>query len=146
MLSASFTSGWISTGSFRPGSFRRRAGVRSQGLMNDASKTTIKRALCPPGLEFGVDHAPRPRGGIRLERRTRMAYCPAMDDTPRHRQSADLNPPMPTEAELLAVLVESEADIAAGRLVPGEVVHGELRASIARLEAKGRAKEAAKPR
>jgi hypothetical protein len=90
--------------------------------------------------------APRPRGGIRLELRTRVAYFLPMDDTPHHRRSADWNPPMPTEAELLAALAESEADIAAGRLVPGEAVHRELQASIARLEAKGRAKEAAKPR
>jgi hypothetical protein len=43
---------------------------------------------------------------------------------------------MPTEAELMEVLAESEADVAAGRVVPGEVVRRLFRDSLARLEAK----------
>lgn len=39
-------------------------------------------------------------------------------------------------AEWLEALARSEADLAAGRIVPGEVVHRELQDSIARLEAK----------
>lgn len=49
-----------------------------------------------------------------------------MDDTP-HRDAP---------AEWLKVLAESEADLAAGRIVPGEVVLQDLRDSLARLEAK----------
>jgi hypothetical protein len=36
----------------------------------------------------------------------------------------------------LEILEESEAELAAGQTVPGEVVHRELQESIARLEAK----------
>ena len=36
----------------------------------------------------------------------------------------------------LEALAESEADLAAGRVVPGELVMRELRDSLARLEAK----------
>jgi DNA recombination-dependent growth factor C len=57
-----------------------------------------------------------------------------MDDTPHRRQPADLDPPMPSEAELLAALARSEADVAAGRVVPASVVHEELRAAVARIE------------
>ncbi len=42
---------------------------------------------------------------------------------------------MPSEAELLASLDRSEADLAAGRIVPASVVHAELRAAIDRIEA-----------
>jgi hypothetical protein len=57
-----------------------------------------------------------------------------MDDTPHHRQPADLDPPMPSEAELLAALARNEADIAAGRVVPASVVHADLRAARERIE------------
>src|SRR5208337_3736451 len=40
-----------------------------------------------------------------------------MDDTPRHRHPADREPPMPSEAELLASLARSEAELAAGQIV-----------------------------
>jgi hypothetical protein len=50
-----------------------------------------------------------------------------MDDTP-HQLDA---PP-----DWLEALAESEADLAAGRIVPGEVVRQGLLDSIARLEAK----------
>ncbi|HTW69212.1 MAG TPA: hypothetical protein VME47_04920 [Acetobacteraceae bacterium] len=42
---------------------------------------------------------------------------------------------MPSEAELLAALARSEADLAAGRTVPASVVHEELRATLERIEA-----------
>jgi predicted transcriptional regulator len=38
--------------------------------------------------------------------------------------------------DMVAALARSEADIEAGRIVPGETVVAELRASIARMEAK----------
>ena len=57
-----------------------------------------------------------------------------MDDTLHHKPPADWEPPMPSEAELLAALEESEADIAAGRFVSGDEVLRELRESIARME------------
>ncbi|MBW4090979.1 MAG: hypothetical protein HIU82_07715 [Proteobacteria bacterium] len=59
-----------------------------------------------------------------------------MDDTPRNRLPVDWNPPTPSEAELSAALAESEADLAAGRLVSGDDVLRELDESIARMEAK----------
>lgn len=43
--------------------------------------------------------------------------------------------PRPVPAGWLEVMDESDADLAAGRIVPAAVVHTELRASIARLEA-----------
>ena len=60
-----------------------------------------------------------------------------MDDTV-HRAEAP--------AGWLEVLAESEADLAAGRVVPGDVIMGDLRNCLARLEAKAatkRAREAA---
>ncbi len=42
----------------------------------------------------------------------------------------------------LEVLAESDADLAAGRIVPGEVVLRDLRDSLARLEAKAAARAA----
>jgi len=50
-----------------------------------------------------------------------------VDDTPT---------PSIAPAEWLEALAESEADVAAGRIVPGEVVRQMFRDSIARLEAK----------
>ena len=43
-------------------------------------------------------------------------------------------------AEWLAVIEEGEADLAAGRIVPGDVVMRELAEALARTEAKTRAK------
>jgi hypothetical protein len=54
-----------------------------------------------------------------------------MDDTLRH----DREPTAPTEAEMLAALARSDADLAAGRIVPAAVVHAELDAALARVEA-----------
>jgi hypothetical protein len=59
-----------------------------------------------------------------------------MDDTPHHGHPADRDPPMPNEAELLAALARSEADLAAGRIVPAAVVHEELRAALERIQAR----------
>ena len=72
----------------------------------------------------------------RLEVPAGTAYSRAMNDTPQHDRPADWEPPMPSEAELLAALARSDADIAAGRLVPAAVVHAELSAAIARIEAR----------
>ena len=43
--------------------------------------------------------------------------------------------PLSVPAGWLDALDESDADLAAGRIVPAAFVHAELRASIARLEA-----------
>ncbi len=43
---------------------------------------------------------------------------------------------MPSEAELLASLARSEAELAAGQIVSGDDVSRELDANIARMEAK----------
>ncbi len=43
---------------------------------------------------------------------------------------------MPSEAELLDSLARSEAELAAGQIVPGDEVLRELDDSIARMEAK----------
>jgi hypothetical protein len=59
-----------------------------------------------------------------------------MNDTPHHKHRADGEPPMPSEAELHASLARSEADLAAGRIVPASVVHEELRAALERIEAR----------
>lgn len=63
-------------------------------------------------------------------------YSLPMDDTPHRRQPADREPPMPREAELLASLARSEAELAAGQIVSGDDVLCELDESIARMEAK----------
>lgn len=68
-----------------------------------------------------------------------MTYCRRVDN----------DPPLPeAPAGWLEALAESEADLAAGRTVPGEVVHQLLRESMARLEAKqaAKARPAPKPR
>ena len=59
-----------------------------------------------------------------------------MDETPHRRHPADWEPPMPSEAELVASLARSEAELAAGRIVSGDEVLRELDESIARMEAK----------
>ena len=65
-----------------------------------------------------------------------VAYSLPMDDTPHHKPPADWDPPMPSEAEMLAALDRSEAELAAGQIVPGDEVLRELDESIARMEAK----------
>lgn len=59
-----------------------------------------------------------------------------MDDTLHRTPPADRDPPMPSEAELLASLALSEAEFAAGQVVSGDEVLRELDESIARMEAK----------
>lgn len=59
-----------------------------------------------------------------------------MDDKLHRRHPAGRDPPMPSEAELLAALARSEADLAAGRIVPASVVHEELRSALERIEAR----------
>jgi hypothetical protein len=54
-----------------------------------------------------------------------------MDDTPHHRKPAGWEPPMPSEAELLASLARSETELAAGQIVSGDEVLRELDESIA---------------
>lgn len=58
-----------------------------------------------------------------------------MDDTPT---------PATAPASLLEALAESEADLAAGRIVAGDVVVRDLRDGLARLESKAAAKTARK--
>jgi ribosomal protein L29 len=48
----------------------------------------------------------------------------------------DTSNPAPAPAGWLEALARSEAQLAAGQLVPGEEIMRELRESIARLEAK----------
>ncbi len=61
------------------------------------------------------------------------AYYRVMDDTPI---------PGPAPAGWLEALARSEAQLAAGQVVPGEEIMRELRDSIARLEAKQAAEPA----
>jgi hypothetical protein len=58
-----------------------------------------------------------------------------MDDTP----TSSVAP-----ADWLEVLAESDADLAAGRIVPGDVVMRDLRDGLARLEAKAAARKVSK--
>ena len=53
----------------------------------------------------------------------------------------DITNPRAVPAGWLEILDESEADLAAGRIVPGEVVLQDLRDAIARLESKATAKQ-----
>lgn len=66
----------------------------------------------------------------------RRAYSLPMDDTPRNKLPAYRDPPMPSSAELLAVLAESEAEAEAGLFLSGDELIRELHESIARLEAR----------
>ena len=52
----------------------------------------------------------------------------------------DITHTRPVPAGWLQILDESEADLAAGRIVPGEVVMQDLHDAIARLEQKAAAK------
>ena len=57
-----------------------------------------------------------------------------MNDTPLHSHPAEWDPPVPSEAELLAALAESEAEAEAGLFVSGDEIMRELHESIARME------------
>jgi hypothetical protein len=65
-----------------------------------------------------------------------------MDDTSHHRHPTDREPPMPSEAELLAALAESEAQAEAGSFVSGDEIMRELHESIARMEGRAAADHA----
>ena len=75
------------------------------------------------------------RLSIGLERRAADAYSPPMDDTSHRRPPADWDPPMPSEADLLAALAESDAEAEAGLFVDGDEIIRELYAEAERLEA-----------
>jgi hypothetical protein len=64
---------------------------------------------------------------IELELPAERGYSATMDDTPRA---------MDAPQDWIDALDESMADIAAGRVVSGDVVRRELIESIARIEAK----------
>lgn len=95
--------------------------------------TELAEDIVRDGVEVTSDPAGRSTTEIGLERSEPSAYCPRMDDTPHHA---------PAPAGWLEALAESEADLAAGRIVPGEVVMKDLRDSLARLEARAAAKAA----
>ena len=63
-------------------------------------------------------------------------FSPPLNDIPRPSHSVDRDPPMPSDAELLAALARSEADVAAGRIVPASVLHEDLGAAPERIEAR----------
>jgi hypothetical protein len=69
-----------------------------------------------------------------------------MDDTPHHKPPADWDPPMPSAAELLAALAESEAELAAGLTMDGDALIRELYASADQLEAEQQSRKAARRR
>jgi hypothetical protein len=69
-----------------------------------------------------------------------------MDDTPHHNRPADWHPPMPSEAELLAALTQSEAELAAGLTVDGDALIRELYASAEQLDAEQQSRKAARRR
>lgn len=56
-----------------------------------------------------------------------------MDKTQHRPTPADCEPLTAGEAELLVALTRSDADIAAGRVVPADAVHAELRAALDRI-------------
>jgi hypothetical protein len=68
--------------------------------------------------------------------RRRQPILSPMDDAPHRKLPADREPPMPGEAELLASLARSEAELASGQIVSGDEVLRELDESIARMEAR----------
>jgi hypothetical protein len=69
-----------------------------------------------------------------------------MNDTPHHSRPDDWDPPMPTEAELLAALARSEAELAAGLTVDGDALIRELYASAEQLESEQQSRKATRRR
>ncbi len=63
-------------------------------------------------------------------------------DTCHDRKVRDDLPPMPTEAELLAAMEQSDRDVEAGLTVSLEDVLVDLDESIARMDARRRARRA----
>jgi hypothetical protein len=62
-------------------------------------------------------------------------------DTHRDHNAGE-DPPTPTEAELRAAMEQSDADVAAGLTVSLDEVLADIDASIARMEARRRARQA----
>jgi hypothetical protein len=52
-----------------------------------------------------------------------------------HRSMDHDDAPRPVPLEWLDAIAESDADLAAGRIIPATAVHAELHASMSRLEA-----------
>jgi len=72
-----------------------------------------------------------------------------MMDSRRNYQPTDdgmHSPPIPTQAELEALLDADEADVAAGHIVPAEPVLAEMRATAARIRRERTAEEVTAPR
>jgi hypothetical protein len=69
-----------------------------------------------------------------------------MDDTPHHKLPADWDLPMPSAAELLAALAESEAELAAGLTVDGDALIRDLYASADQLDAEQQSRKATRRR
>jgi hypothetical protein len=66
-----------------------------------------------------------------------------MDSRPDYAQDDSNNaPPTPTEEALRAALAESAADMAAGRIVPGEVILRELHDAAEQIEVRRAARRA----
>jgi hypothetical protein len=63
-------------------------------------------------------------------------------DSPRDRQTAQATPAMPSEAELRAVMEQSDRDVAAGLTAPLTYVLAELDRAADRIEARRRARRA----
>ena len=59
-------------------------------------------------------------------------------DHPRDHKIDHDAPPMPSEAQLRAMMEQSDADVAAGRTVPVADVLAELDAVVGRIEARRR--------
>lgn len=57
-------------------------------------------------------------------------------DSPHDRQLVDDTPAMPSEAELRAVMEQSDRDVASGRIVPLSDVLAELDSVAERIEAR----------
>ena len=68
-------------------------------------------------------------------RASATATCWMRQPHPCYRTSMDDDTPRPPPSEWLRAIARSDADLAAGRIVPASVVHAGLNASIARLEA-----------
>jgi hypothetical protein len=65
-----------------------------------------------------------------------------MDNNPDRKHPPNWEPPMPSEAELLAALAESEAEAEAGLFVSGDEIMRELHESIVRMEGRTAAEHA----
>jgi len=63
-------------------------------------------------------------------------------DSPRDRQPALDGPAMPDEAEILAVMEQSDRDVVAGLTVPLADVLAELDGIADQMDARGRARRA----